>query len=746
MEEQKFTCYGKDFKSPVVPITEQEWWEAHNDPKVIEITRKVNEGQEHLKNALPVWTPHCADFQNNHRSNADALLLLQRLMMDFDEKGMTDRILAKCMELQEAGTWKILLVEDSVRMGTHVLVELPKGMTPEDAQQRFSKDVGFQADPAVKDVARCIYMVPQSHVKYVHPDLFKPNPAVEVEVSKPVAEEPCVEEKSETEVLSVTYPTEYKGIPYEWILKVLEDQLGGKPAKGSRNNFIFSMACHLRYICNDDPMWIAQVLPTYGEDRMRWMNTIRSACQRVQSQRMSNVMQTTLRICEAMKQLEDLEEEGDEAAPPMPKDLPPLVRLLLSRIPEIYQAAVAHAIFPSLGAHLYRTTFRYNDNVEHEATLMCCLLADTGSGKSCVNAPIKYIMEDIDRRDAENRQRDKEWKQEVSLKGANKDKRKRPEGLVIQHVELNMTPAAFIQRLADAQGRFLYAQTNELDRFDSLKNSARDKSHFQIMCLAFDPDNLFGAERVGPGAVNELVKIRFNWNASATIKKGKNYFRSVLTDGPISRINFCTIPKSPIGAEMPVFGIYDDAFKEELKLYIDRLNNARGLVECPEVNAFVKQLEAECAEFARLSQNRVYWNLSFRALVIAFLKAMVLYVAHGEVWDQTMEDFVRWSLRYDLYCKMRFFGKEIEEEDYGCEQHIHRGPKNLLDLLPDVFTREEAQLLRQRQGIRQGSVKYMLANWKKRGYIEIHGEVMDNENLYRQQYAKTAAYLQKRTL
>ena len=427
----------------------------------------------------------------------------------------------------------------------------------------------------------------------------------------------------------------------------------------------------------------------------------------------------------------------------MPRRLPPLIKLLVSKTPKIYQPAVAHAVFPALGAHLWKTYFRYIDNVEHEATLMNVLMAGTGAGKNCISEPVNRILKDIRQRDRDNLQREKEWKAEMQTKGANKDKRQRPEGLVIQEMDPDTTNAAFVLRLADADERFLYAKMNEIDQFDALKTNGNKKAHFQIMCLAFDPGNIYGQTRVGTGSVSERVCIRFNWNASTTIHKGQSYFRQVLTDGPISRINFCTIPEQPIGADMPVYGTYDAAFDEELRPYIERLNKARGLVECRQAQNLAKRLKEENAEFARLSQSRVYENLSFRANVIAYLKAMVLYVAHGGVWDKTMEDFVRWSLKYDMWCKMRFFGEAIEEvENYGARER-RRGPQNLLDLLPDIFTRDEAQQMRHRMGIRSGSLTQMLGNWKHRGYIEVHGEEMPATELGRQQYIKTVEYLKK---
>jgi hypothetical protein len=428
----------------------------------------------------------------------------------------------------------------------------------------------------------------------------------------------------------------------------------------------------------------------------------------------------------------------------MPKRLPPLIKLLVSRTPAIYRPAVAHAVFPALGAHLWKTYFRYIDNVTHEATLMCCLMAGTGAGKNCISEPINRILADIRRRDLENMQREKEWKKETQAKGANKDKRQRPEGLVIQEIDPDTTNAAFVQRLADTEGRFLYTKVNELDQFDALKTSARSKAHFQIMCLAFDPGNVYGQTRVGTGSVSERVCIRFNWNASTTINKGQAYFRSVLTDGPISRINFCTIPEQPIGADIPIYGTYDAGFDEELRPYIDRLNQARGLVECKGAQNLAKLLKKENAEFAQLSQSRVYENLSFRANVIAFLKAMVLFVAQGGVWDKVTEEFIRWSLKYDLWCKMKFFGEAIENLEYSDTTVPKNGPQNLLDLLPDIFTRDEAQQMRIRRKVTGGSVGSMLSTWKNRKYIELYGVEMPQAELGRQQYAKTEFYLQKR--
>ena len=771
VDNRYFTCIGKGHNAPAIPATREEWEKLRREPWLADMCRRVAAGDEELKGKLPVWTPGCAEFKNNHRAKVDALKPLQRLMLDFDEKGHSEEIFAKAMELQAQGRWKILLVEESVRKGTHVLIALPEGMTPQEAQQRFSADVGFVADPALKDVAsRCIYMVPSENTLFVSEELWETPSNLKTPSNLPNHEDPLpaspsmgrgqspspTNEVNTPEALPIegemsegqrgSWGDLFNGVPYTEIVSVLEEQMGGKPEHGSRNNFIFSMACHLRYVTNDDPEWIAQILPTYGEGREKWMATIRSACNRNQTKQMPRIMKRVLAICK-QKAEDDSEfniQNSELGAPPaMPRRLPPLIKLLISRTPKVYQPAVAHAVFPALGAHLWKTYFRYIDNVLHEATLMNVLMGETGAGKNCISEPINHILKDIRQRDRENLSREREWKREMQTKGANKDKRQRPEGLVIQEIDPDMTNAAFVQRLADAEERFLYTKMNEIDQFDALKTSARSKAHFQIMCLAFDPGNVYGQTRVGTSSVSERVCIRFNWNASTTIRKGQAYFQSVLTDGPISRINFCMIPPREIGSEMPIYGAYDAAFDEELRPYIERLAGARGVVECKQATLLAKKLVEECAETARLSQNRVYENLSFRANVIAYLKAMVLYVAHGERWDKTMEDFVRWSLHYDLWCKMQLFGDAIEAQEATEGTKKNKGPQNLLDLLPEIFTREEAGALRTRLNIRGGSLKLMLSNWKQRGYIELYGEEVKRTDVSRQRYIKTEEYLRK---
>ena len=428
-----------------------------------------------------------------------------------------------------------------------------------------------------------------------------------------------------------------------------------------------------------------------------------------------------LKVDRAKQQVNSLQLTGNRAdedypdPPEMPKKLPKLVELLISRTPEIYKPAVAHAIFPPLATHLWKTRFRYIDNVEHEARLMTLLLAGTGAGKSSVNRPIDFIMEDIRLRDAENLKREKAWKDEMLRKGANKDKRKRPENLIIQEIDADMTNPAFVMRTAEAQEHFLYTSLNELDQFDALKGSGSQQ--FRIMCLAADPGNKYGQTRVGTMSVTERVTIRFNWNASTTIQKGQRYFSKVLTDGPISRINFCTIPEREIGEDMPVYGTYDESYREALRPYIENLNKVTGLIECKEAFQLALKLKDENAEFARLSQDRTFENLSFRANVIAYLKACVLYVANGCKWEPEIDEFIRWSEQYDLYCKMRFFGDMIAKENFTAQRSSKRGPQNLLQILPDSFTAAQLLAIRLEHGLDAKGTDMMIRQWLHRNYI-----------------------------
>ena len=541
------------------------------------------------------------------------------------------------------------------------------------------------------------------------------------------------------------FAQEYDGIPYEVITRKLVELLGGEPQHGSRNSFIFTLSCYLRYLCDDNAAWIKQVIPTFGEEQKRAFTTVDSACQRKQSHRMPMIVRKAITLCQEERARGrasdyDADEFGDILNPDsyfyriheMPQKLPRLIRLLVSKTPAIYQPAVSQAVFPALASHLCDTRFRYVDNVEHEATLMNILCAPTGSGKESITQPINRIMADIRARDAEQRERERVWKDECNRKGSNKDRRERPEGLVIQEVNIDMTNPAFVLRMKEAERHFLYAKVNELNLFDALKG--KTNQHFRIMELAFDLGN-YGQDRVGVQSVTETVKVRFNWNACCTPKKCRDYFRRVVTDGPVSRISFATIERRPCGSEIPVYGTYDAAFDEELKPFIDNLLKARGLVDCPQALRLARKLMEENAEFARLSQNYVFENLSFRANVIAYLKACVLYVANGMKWEKPIEDFVRWSERYDLWCKLKLFGQMIYDAD-GEQDKMSRtapnGPKNLLSLLPDEFTVDDYVKVRRAQGFDNDNAKRIrdaIHQWVHRGYVaKVEGADADTDS------------------
>ena len=528
------------------------------------------------------------------------------------------------------------------------------------------------------------------------------------------------------------FPNEYQGIPYSSLVAKLIELLGGEPQHGSRNTFIFTLACYLRYICDDNAAWIKQVIPTFGEEKKRAFTTVDSACSRKQSYRMPSVVSKAIQLVrnDEVKQMAgnyDDSDFGDINNPEsyfyqihqMPRRIPKLIKLLISKTPNIYKPAVSQAVFPPLASHLCETRFRYLDNVEHEATISSILCAPTGSGKEAITQPINHIMADIRKRDAEQRERERAWKDECNRKGSNKDRRERPQGLIIQEVNIDMTNPAFVLRMKEAENHFLYSKVNELNLFDALKG--KTNQHFRIMELAFDLGN-YGQDRVSTQSVTETVKVRFNWNACCTPKKCRDYFKRVVTDGPISRISFCTIDRRPCGSELPVYGTYDAAFDEQLKPYIDNLVKARGQVECPEALKLAQKLLDENAQFARLSQDVVFENLSFRANVIAYLKACILYVANGMKWEKSIEDFVRWSERYDLYCKLKLFGQMIYDADRDQDslpKTAPHGPKNLLELLPEEFSLKDYAKLRREQGFDDNRKRTMDAvyQWVSRGYV-----------------------------
>ena len=625
--------------------------------------KAVKKAKEGLKRQLPIRAIHYSKFRNNHRSSEDAVpeSFLFQTTIDVDDVEYVDAALEKARELNCSNTiWKgkLLHLEYSARKKLHIDIRMPMGMTIEETQKAYCEAAGIPYDKSCITPERIIFITDKDSEIYRSKEWYGVLPDEEIQARREAFLK--------------------RGLTID--------------GKGTARYSLLAGDCKSPERLAGDFQGQVPNCKSPGRLAGANLNVQSNAC--VQSS----------------------EDEEYPAPPPMPKKLPKLVELLISKTPEIYQPAVACAIFPPLATHLWRTKFRYIDNVEHEATLMTCLLAGTGAGKSCVQKPIDFIMEDIRKRDAENLKREKEWKEEMMRKGANKDKRKRPDNLIIQEIDADMTNPAFVMRTAEAKEHFLYTSLNEIDQFDALRGIGNQQ--FRIMCLAFDPSNKFGQSRVGIQSVTERVCVRFNWNASTTIDKGQRYFAKVLTDGPLSRINFCTIPEREIGEDIPVYGTYDDEFRNSLKPYIENLCMASGLVECQEAYDLAVALKNENAEFARTSQNRIFENFSFRANVIAYLKACVLYVANGYRWEPEMDDFIRWSERYDLYCKMRFFGDMIARENSAGEKSSKRGPENLLQLLPDIFTMPQLDAIRMEHGLNAKGTRNVIKQWIYRGYIE----------------------------
>ena len=734
----------------------------------------VKKAQERLKSELPFFCPHYGMFKNNVRRQENALpeSFLFQTIIDVDDKEYVEKAIEKARELNcSSGIWNgsLLHLCYSARKKLHIGIRMPIGMTIEETQKAYCEALGVPYDESCITPERMIFLTDKDSEIYRSKMWCAVLPESEIQARRQAFLDRglTVDGRGDAKVnslqftvnsnsnvqnnrLSGNYGTGELGEASEknliaFDLFVQSAGLEGMAIDtvGSRHSSLLAImsAGASRVMSEEELMKVVRTkMPSYYQEddchqlihdfyakyadscKPMSRDVIRvNALAEKQASRQVNSLQLKVEradgnhtVQSSMFQVQSSEEDYPDP-PAMPEKLPKLVELLISRTPEIYKPAVAHAIFPPLATHLWQTSFRYIDNVVHEATLSTCLLAGTGAGKSSVNKPISYIMEDIRKRDAENLKREKEWKEEMTRKGANKDKRKRPDNLVIQEIDADMTNPAFVMRTAEAQGRFLYTSLNELDQFDALKGTGNQ--HFRIMCLASDSDNQYGQTRVGISSVTERVTIRFNWNASTTIQKGQRYFSKVLTDGPISRINFCTIPEREIGDEMPVFGDYDDAYREGLKPYIENLNNARGLIDCPEAFQLALKLKDENAEFSRLSQDRVYENLSFRANVIAYLKACVLYVANGCKWEPEIDEFIRWSERYDLYCKMRFFGDAIKRANFSNEKSSKRGPANLLQQLPDVFNFQQAEYLRSQLGMDKKGTPSMLRNWVNRNYI-----------------------------
>ena len=743
-------------------------------PWMAELVAAIRGGNDEQKKQLPFRCAHYYQFRDNRRSQKNAVpeSFLFQTTIDVDDKEYVDKAIEKARELNCSDTiWNgaLLHLEYSARKKLHIDIRMPIGMTIEETQRAYCEALGVPCDESCFTPERILFITDQDSEIYRSKDWYAVLPADELKARREAylkrgltidgrgkANQPA----QPFNIQHSTFNTQQNipdGLPTSGTASeksliafdLFAESAGLKnvniDTEGSRHSSLLAiMSAGASRVMSEEELRrvVAVKMPSFAQERdCRQLihdfyekygdsskpfsrDVIRINAQAETQANQLRINNEELRIQGASagnqtvqsSNLNVQSSEDDYPAPPeMPKKLPKLVELLVSQTPDVYKPAVAHAIFPPLATHLCRTYFNYIDNVEHEATLMCCLLAGTGAGKNCVQMPINLIMEDIRKRDKDNLKREKEWKDEVTRKGANKDKRKRPENLVIQEIDADMTNPAFVMRTAEAQEHFLYTALNEIDQFDNLRGIGNQQ--FRIMCLAFDPGNQYGQTRVGTQSVTERVTIRFNWNASTTINKGIRYFSKVLTDGPISRINFCTIPEREIGAEMPVYGTYDDTFRENLKPYIEHLNMASGTISCPEAFALAQKLKEENADFARMSQDRVYENLSFRANVIAYLKACVLYVANGCQWESEIEEFVRWSEQYDLYCKMRFFRDAIVKSEQEGVKSSKRGPSNMLQLLPNEFSYQQAEQLRSDLGLDTKGTRRMIATWVFRKYI-----------------------------
>ncbi len=725
-------------------------------PWLHDMVEQIRGGNDKLKGLMPFRCGHYSRFLKNHRSqkDADPTSFLFQTTIDIDDKELVGIAIEMARQLNCSDSiWNgmLLHLEYSARKKLHIDIRMPIGMTIEETQRAYCEALGVPCDESCFTPERILFITDQDSEIYRSKDWYAVLPADELKarreayLKRGLTIDGRQQQGTQPQPFNIqhsTFNTQQNipdGLPTSGTASeksliafdLFTESAGLKnvniDTEGSRHSSLLAiMSAGASRVMSEEELRrvVAVKMPSFAQERdcqqlihdfyEKYGDSSKPFSRDVIRINAQAEKQATLLTPNSSLQTPNCED--DYPAPPeMPKKLPKLVELLVSQTPDVYKPAVAHAIFPPLATHLCRTYFNYIDNVEHEATLMCCLLAGTGAGKNCVQMPINLIMEDIRKRDKDNLKREKEWKDEVTRKGANKDKRKRPENLVIQEIDADMTNPAFVMRTAEAQEHFLYTALNEIDQFDNLRGIGNQQ--FRIMCLAFDPGNQYGQTRVGTQSVTERVTIRFNWNASTTINKGIRYFSKVLTDGPISRINFCTIPEREIGAEMPVYGTYDDTFRENLKPYIEHLNMASGTISCPEAFALAQKLKEENADFARMSQDRVYENLSFRANVIAYLKACVLYVANGCQWESEIEEFVRWSEQYDLYCKMRFFRDAIVKAEQEGVKSSKRGPSNMLQLLPNEFSFQQAEQLRSDLGLDTKGTRRMIATWVFRKYI-----------------------------
>ena len=737
--------YYKDGAKMMRPVlTEAEYHSLRGSARQQEVLKAVHKGDVKAKQNLVQMNYSCLPNDDGTLKGSTRMSTTVGMDIDHIAQGELQAVRERILSMKDK--LGLLMLELSARgEGYHLVFRRRPELSQEENLRWAANLLGVDFDKGAKDITRVFFTTTEKELLYLDDEIFELKEVERVEFSvesqlevesgkDPLNSETTSNSKltDNSKLSTLNSQLNYHGIPYS---KIVDAWLDGKQVKaGDRHRTSLILADHLRYITDNDGALIESILrdtPFVQEIvRERGENvaqTVKSAQGFEFLKGIPKRLQEALRRAGVDSDEDSTSTDGIEApsgadggavAPEMPRKLPKLIQLLTSKTPDVYKPTLAHALFPPLATHLCGVRFPYTDNVEHEATLMNCLMASTGAGKGCIDEPIRRIMADIKRRDDENAQREAEWKKDCQRKGANKDRMVRPEGLVIQIIDPDMTKPALVTRMDEAEGHFVYVKLNELDLFEQLKGQT-GKQHFQLMCLAFDPGAEYGQTRVGIQSVTARPVCRFNWNACTTILKGRRFFNKVLTDGPISRINFCTIPEMEIGSEQPVYGQYDIAFDEALRPYIENLTKARGLIVCKQADALARKLQKECAEFARLSQNEVYWNLSHRACVIAWLKACVLYVANGCKWEKAIDDFIRWSLEYDLWCKMEFFGEDIAKANMETEPTTKRGPRNLLELLPDVFTIADARRVRQRQGLsnERGKCDHMICQWVYRKYV-----------------------------
>ena len=724
-----------------------------------------------LKSQLPFRCPHYFSFKDGRRAQANIIPeeFTFQTCVDIDDMSQVEQALSHAYIINtNEGEWQGMLLhaERSASGKLHLDIRLPLGMTIEEAQRAYTKALGVDFDSDCCSPERMIYISDDEsqlytadgwYARFSDEELAERRKAytdrgltIDGRESKfgltSVGAESKIrlgnELKSESvgaELKSqpVDYPEDYKGIPYSYIVEELADQLGGAPEHGSRNDFIFLMACHLRHVCNDDPQWIRSILPNYGEAQDRVNDTIRSACQRKQEAGMSKKMQLVLDLCRRRRNAEGGTAEGRLllTEPRMPERLPLPIKLLTSKAPEMYRPAIATAIFPALSTRLGGDVkLEYWDNTEMEAALMTCLLAEFSGGKSSIKKPLSLILEKLEQEGKDNRQKLKEYNDTVNSKGANKDKPQRPDDICIQVVDSNMTNAALVRLLEDAEragNKYLFTRMDELEMLKQVGNGSIEHVT-EIIRRAFDTD-LYGQERVGSQSVTARVPLRWNFVVSSTQDNAVTFFGKHIANGTFSRLNLCTIVEDKT-IDFPVFGKYDDHLRSRLAPYLQLLDEAQGLIVCPQAKRLCKELALEAKDRAALMDNDSYEQISRRAVVIAFRKSCILYVMNGMRWSKEIEDFIRWSFNYDMWCKMRLFGQAMESQLEKERAVVNPGTPNMLDMLPDRFTRDQLKTLRRQLGKKENP-KDQLAQWTRRGLILV--DDMKDE------YVKSEKYLNK---